>query len=111
MARKEFPGDPRRSASIVPYTAATNTEDGGLYYLVSFVSSMAALFLKSKWIGWLAMFSSLLCIFIDRASTTGSSGSRLSTLTLAFTALAMTYMPEIIALYWLVKGEDAANKS
>ncbi|KAI8325704.1 hypothetical protein GQ54DRAFT_254190 [Martensiomyces pterosporus] len=105
MPRKEFPGDPRRTASIVPYTSAVTSEDGGLYYMIAFLSSMAALFLRSKWIGWVALFSSMLSIFTDRASATGANGGRLSTLTFALMALVMTYMPEMVALYNLFKGD------
>ncbi|KAJ2004881.1 hypothetical protein H4R26_002258 [Coemansia thaxteri] len=103
MARsKEFPGDPRRSADVVPYTPATSASDGSLYYMIAFVSSMGTLVFKNKWIGWIAVYSSLLSVFSDRASASGSGGSsRLSTVVLAFTSLVMAYMPELIALFRL----------
>ncbi|KAJ1671235.1 hypothetical protein GGF44_001690 [Coemansia sp. RSA 1694] len=108
MARKEFPGDPRRSADIVPYTPATSSGDGSIYYMVAFVSSMGTLFFKNKWIGWVAVYSSLLSVFSDRASASGAGGSsRLSTIVLALTALLMAYMPEMIALFKLFKPEES----
>ncbi|KAJ1817977.1 hypothetical protein GGH91_001604 [Coemansia sp. RSA 2671] len=106
MARKEFPGDPRRSADVVPYTPATSNGDGSIYYMVAFVSSMATLFLKNKWAGWIALYASLLSIFSDRASASSSGGgSRLSTVVLALTALLMSYMPEVVTLFKLAKQE------
>lgn len=98
--RKEFPGDPKRSSDIVPYTAPAIESEGSLYYVIAFASSMGTLFTKSKMMGWTALISSLLCAFTDKASATGGGGStsRLSTVILAFTSLLMAYMPEIIAL-------------
>ncbi|KAJ1907026.1 hypothetical protein GGI03_001726 [Coemansia sp. RSA 2337] len=108
MARKEFPGDPRRSADVVPYTPATSNGDGSIYYMVAFVSSMATLFLKNKWAGWIAVYSSLLSVFSDRASASGTGGgSRLSTMVLALTALLMSYMPEVVALFKLLQQGDS----
>ncbi|KAJ2820400.1 hypothetical protein FBU31_003712 [Coemansia sp. 'formosensis'] len=107
MARKEFPGDPRRSADVVPYTPATSNGDGSIYYMVAFVSSMATLFLKNRWAGWLAVYASLLSVFSDRASSSSSGGgSRLSTVMLALSALLMSYMPEVVAMYKLFKNDD-----
>ncbi|KAI9506440.1 hypothetical protein GGI25_004893 [Coemansia spiralis] len=113
MPRKEFPGDPRRADAVVPYIPATSG-DGSLYYMAAFVSSMAALFSKSKWIGWVALFASLLSVFTDRQSAAGSSGggsSKLSTVTLAMMSLSMTYLPELLALYRLSKGDAPAAGS
>ncbi|KAJ2721136.1 hypothetical protein GGI07_004156 [Coemansia sp. Benny D115] len=104
MARKQFPGDPRRNGDIVPYTPASSTGDGGIYYMTAFASSMGALFFKAKWIGWVAVFSSILSVFNDRISASATGSSRLSTITLALTALMMTYMPEIVAVFKLSKG-------
>ncbi|KAJ2764479.1 hypothetical protein IWQ57_005151 [Coemansia nantahalensis] len=99
MPRREFPGDPRRDADVVPYQPAVSSSEGSVYYLVSFASAMGALFLKSKWIGWVALYASLLSVFSDRASASASGGSsRFSTVTLALTSLTMTYMPELLAL-------------
>ncbi|KAJ1835641.1 hypothetical protein LPJ73_007706 [Coemansia sp. RSA 2703] len=108
MPFKPIPGDPRRAADVVPYTPASSQADGGIYYITSFASAMGALFFKTKWVGWLALFSSLLCIFNDRASATQSGSSRLSTITLALTALMMTYMPELITIFRAFKGDTAA---
>ncbi|KAJ1737954.1 hypothetical protein LPJ72_000023 [Coemansia sp. Benny D160-2] len=107
MPRKEFPGDPRR-ANVVPYTAASSN-DGSLYYIVAFISSMAALFSKMKWIAWIALYSSMFSAFSDRQSATGSSNSssRVSTITLALTSLLMTYLPELLAVYSLVRGSTS----
>ncbi|KAJ2358491.1 hypothetical protein GGF43_000773 [Coemansia sp. RSA 2618] len=108
MARKEFPGDPRRTDNIVAYTPPENNSENSMYYLVAFVSSMATLFLKNKPIGWLALLSSLLSTFTDRRSAASTSGSGgVSTITLAFTALLMAYMPEIIVLFRHSRGESA----
>ncbi|KAJ2908845.1 hypothetical protein GGI21_002477 [Coemansia aciculifera] len=107
MARKEFLGDPRRSADIVPYTPATSNNDGSIYYMITFVSSMGTLFFKNKWLGWVALYSSLLSMFSDRASASSSGGGgRLSTFILALTALLMAYMPEMIAVARLFKSEE-----
>ncbi|KAJ1948016.1 hypothetical protein EC988_005345 [Linderina pennispora] len=111
MARKEFPGDPRRSANVVPYTPATNAEEGSMYYLISFISSLAAMFLKSRMVGWAAVFFALLSVFTDRTSAAGQNSSRTSTITLAVTSLLMTYMPELVALYKLYRGEQPAASS
>ncbi|KAJ2558706.1 hypothetical protein EV175_000672 [Coemansia sp. RSA 1933] len=110
MPRREFPGDPRRADAVVPYTPATSNE-GSLYYMIAFVSSMAALFTKMKWIGWVALFASLFSMFTDRLSAMGSSNgsSRISTITLAFTSLMMGYLPEMMAVYKLVKGTPASD--
>ncbi|KAJ1801060.1 hypothetical protein LPJ59_000594 [Coemansia sp. RSA 2399] len=110
MPRKEFPGDPRRDDAVVPYTPATSNE-GSMYYMIAFISSMAALFSKIKWIGWIALFASLFSMFTDRLSAAGSSSgsSRISTITLALTSLMMTYLPEILAVYKLAKGTSAAS--
>ncbi|KAI7827764.1 hypothetical protein BX661DRAFT_182400 [Kickxella alabastrina] len=104
MARKEFPGDPRLPTAIVAYTPASSSADGGIYYMTAFASSMGALFVKAKWIGWVAVFASMLSIFNDRISASSSGGSRLSTITLALTALMMTYTPELISVYNRTKG-------
>ncbi|KAJ1665404.1 hypothetical protein IW140_003372 [Coemansia sp. RSA 1813] len=106
MPRKEFPGDPRRADAVVPYTPAASNE-GSLYYIIAFVSSMAALFSKIKWIGWIALFASLFSVFTDRLSAMGSSNggsSRISTVTLALTSLMMAYLPEFLAVYRLARG-------
>ncbi|KAJ2161860.1 hypothetical protein GGF46_001168 [Coemansia sp. RSA 552] len=110
MPRAAFPGDPKRLNAVVPCPPSASEPEGGLYYLVAFACSMAALFLKSKWVGWLALYAAMLSAFTDKIATTGS-GSRLSTITLAFTALLMTYMPEIIALVQLVRGGTPASGS
>ncbi|KAJ2781052.1 hypothetical protein H4R18_003099 [Coemansia javaensis] len=97
MPRREFAGDPRRDTGVVPYEPATSAPDGGLYYMVAFAGSMGALVLRSKAAAWVALFASLLSAFSDRASARGSSsGSRMSSVTLALTSLAMTYMAELL---------------
>ncbi|PIA15807.1 hypothetical protein COEREDRAFT_9044 [Coemansia reversa NRRL 1564] len=107
MPRREFPGDPRSESNIVPYQPATSNSEGSIYYLVAFGSSMAALFLKSKWIAWLSLFSSLLSVFTERQSASSSGSTRLSTITLALTSLMMTYMPEMVNIFKL-KGTTSA---
>ncbi|KAJ1727362.1 hypothetical protein LPJ61_004610 [Coemansia biformis] len=114
MPRKEFPGDPRRDTGVVPYQPATSSGDGNIYYMVAFAGSMGALFLKSKWVGWLALFASLLSVFSDRVSAAGAGGSsRFSTIMLAATSLAMTYLPELFVLFGVGKGNavTAAGKT
>ncbi|KAJ2716434.1 hypothetical protein H4R19_000645 [Coemansia spiralis] len=106
MPRREFPGDPRRDTGVVPYQPAVSSGDGSVYYLVAFASAMGALFLKSKWVGWLSLYASLLSVFSDRASAAGGS-SRFSTVTLALTSLTMTYMPELLVLLGIGKGSAA----
>ncbi|ORX74122.1 hypothetical protein DL89DRAFT_319739 [Linderina pennispora] len=101
MARKEFPGDPRRSANVVPYTPATNAEEGSLYYLISFISSLAAMFLKSRIVGWAAVFFALLSVFTDRTSAAGQNSSRTSTI----------HPGQLVALYKLYRGEQPAASS
>ncbi|KAJ1646826.1 hypothetical protein J3B02_004462 [Coemansia erecta] len=108
MPRKEFSGDPRRASDVVPYVPATSAPEGGIYYVTAFASSMGALLFKTKWVGWVAIFSALLCSFNDRVSATGSASGRLSTITLALTALMITYMPELITVYRAFNGTEAS---